>query len=66
LSSRLLSKNTKIKVYRTIILPVVLNGYETWSLTLREDQRLRVFENGVLRRIFGPKRDEAMEVDKTT
>jgi hypothetical protein len=55
LSSRLLSKNTKI---RTIILPVVLCGYETWSLTLREEQRLRVFENRVLRRIFGPKRDE--------
>jgi hypothetical protein len=59
LSSRLLSKNTKIRVYRTIILPVVLHGCETWSLTLREEQRLRVFENRVLRRIFGPKRDEA-------
>jgi hypothetical protein len=57
LSSRLLSKNTKIRVYRTIILPVVLYGCETWSLTLREEQRLRVFENRVLRRIFGPKRD---------
>jgi hypothetical protein len=57
LSSRLLSKNTKISVYRTIILPVVLYGCETWSLTLREEQRLRVFENRVLR-IFGPKRDE--------
>jgi hypothetical protein len=45
-------------VYRTIILPVVLYGYETWSLTLREEQRLRVFMNMVLRRIFGPKRDE--------
>jgi hypothetical protein len=55
----LLSKNTKIKVYRTIILPVVLYGCETWSLTLREEQILRVFENRVLRRIFGPKRDEA-------
>jgi hypothetical protein len=53
----LLSKNTKIRVYRTIILPVVLYGCETWSLTLREEQRLRVFENRVLR-IFGPKRDE--------
>jgi len=42
----------------TIILPVVLYGYETWSLTLREERRLRVFENRVLRRIFGPKRDE--------
>ena len=52
-----LSKNLKIKIYRTIILPVVLYGCETWSLTLREEQRLRVFENRVLRRIFGPKRD---------
>jgi hypothetical protein len=59
LSSRFLSKNTKIRVYRTIILPVVLYGCETWSLTLREEQRLRVFENTVLRRIFGPKEDEA-------
>ena len=58
LSSRLLSKNLKIKIYRTIILPVVLYGCETWSLTLREERRLRVFENRVLRRIFGPKRDE--------
>jgi hypothetical protein len=57
--SRLLSKNTKIKVYRTIILPVLLYGCETWSLTLREEQKLRVFENRVLRRIFGPKTDEA-------
>jgi hypothetical protein len=55
----LLSKNTKIGVYRTIILPVVLYGCETWSLTLREERGLRVFENRVLRRIFGPKRDEA-------
>jgi hypothetical protein len=59
LSSRLLSKNTKIRVYRTMILPVVLYGCETWSLTLREEQRLRVFKSRVLRRIFGPKRDEA-------
>ena len=58
LSSRLLSKNLKIKIYRTIILPVVLYGCETWSLTLREERRLRVFENRVLRRVFGPKRDE--------
>jgi hypothetical protein len=58
LSSSLLSKNTKIKIYRTIILPVVLYGCETWSLTLREEHRLRVFKNRVLRRIFGPKRDE--------
>jgi hypothetical protein len=58
LSSNLLSKNTRIKIYRTIILPVVVNGCETWSLTLRDEHRLRVFENRVLRRIFGPKRDE--------
>jgi hypothetical protein len=58
LSSSLLSKNIKIKIYRTIILPVVLYGYETWSLTLREEDRLREFENRALRRIFGPKRDE--------
>jgi len=58
LSSRLLSKNLKIKIYRTIILPVVLYGCETWSLTLREKRRLRVFENRVLRKVFGPKRDE--------
>jgi len=54
----LLFKNLKIKIYRTIILPVVLYGCETWSLTLREERRLRVFENRVLRRVFGPKRDE--------
>ena len=58
LSSSLLSKNLKIKIYRTRILPVVLYGCETWSLTLREEHRLRVFENRVLRRVFGPKRDE--------
>jgi hypothetical protein len=58
LSSRLLSRNVKVKTYKTIILPVVLYGCETWSLTLREEHRLRVFENRVLRRIFGPKRDE--------
>jgi hypothetical protein len=55
--SSLLSKNTKIKIYRTIILPVVLYGCETWSLTLRKEHRLRVFANRVLRRILGPKRD---------
>ena len=48
----------KIKIYRTIILPVVLYGYDTWSLTLREERKLRVFANMVLRRIFGPRRDE--------
>ena len=58
LSSRLLSKDIKIMIYRVIILPVVLYGCETWSLTLREERRLRVFENKVLRRIFGPRRDE--------
>jgi hypothetical protein len=58
LSSRLISKNLKIIIYKTVILPVVLYGCETWSLTLREEHRLRVFENTVLRRIFGPKRDE--------
>jgi hypothetical protein len=58
LSSRLLSRNVKVKIYKTRILPVVLYGYETWSLPLREEHRLRVFENRVLRRIFGPKRDE--------
>jgi hypothetical protein len=49
---------TKLKIYRTIILPVVLYGCETWSLTLREERRLRVFENTVFRRIFGSKRDK--------
>jgi hypothetical protein len=63
LSSGLLSKNTKIKIYRTIILPVVY-GCETWSLTLREERRLRVFENRVLRRIFWSKRDEVKEERK--
>jgi hypothetical protein len=52
LSSRLLSRNVKVKIYKTIIQPVVLNGCETWSLTLREEYRLRVFENRDLRRIF--------------
>ena len=63
LSSSLLSKKLKIKIYtrRTIILPVVLYGCETLSLTLREECRLRVFENRVLRRVFGPKRDEVTE-----
>ena len=54
----LLSKKLKIKIYRIIILPVILYGCETWSLTLREERRLRAFENRVLRRVFGPKRDE--------
>jgi hypothetical protein len=61
LSSRLLSRSVKVKIHKTIILPVVLYGCETLSLTLREEHRLRVFENMMLRRVFGPKRDEVME-----
>jgi hypothetical protein len=57
-SSRLLSKNVESKVHKTIILPVVLYGCENWSFTLREEHRLRVFDNRVLRGIFGPERDE--------
>ena len=59
LSSSLLSKNLKLKIHRTVILPLVLYGCETWSLILREELRLRVFENRALRGTFGPKRDEA-------
>ena len=67
LSSSLLYKNLKIKIHRTIIWPVVLYGCETWLLTLREDCRLRVFENRVLRRIFGPKKVKVNRgVEKTT
>ena len=58
LSSNFLSKNLKIKIYRTIILSVVLYGCETWSLTSREQKKLRMFEIMMLRRIFGPRRDE--------
>ena len=58
LSSKLLSKKIKTKIYGNIILPVVLYGCETWSLTLREERKLRVSENMVLRKIFGPRRDE--------
>jgi hypothetical protein len=58
LSSCLLSRNVKVKIYKTVILPFVLYGCGTWSVTLREEHRLRVFENRVLRRMFGPKRDE--------
>jgi hypothetical protein len=58
MSSRLISKDIKIKIYKTVILPFVLCGCETWSLTLREEHRLRVFENRVLRKIFGSKREE--------
>jgi len=57
LTSSLLPKNIKMKIYRTIVLPVVLCGCKTWLLTLREERRLRVFENMVLSRIFGSKRD---------
>jgi hypothetical protein len=60
LSCHLLSRNVKVKIYKTIILPVVLYRCETWSVTLREEHRLWVFENRVVRRIFGPKRDEVM------
>ena len=63
-SFRLLCKNLKIKIYKTIILPVVLYGCEAWSLILREERKLRVFENRILRRIFGPKKDENGEVEK--
>jgi len=62
LSSSMLSKNLQIKIYRNIILSVILYGCETWSLTLRKERRLRVFENWVLRRIFGPKGDELLGV----
>jgi hypothetical protein len=58
LPSRLLSRNVKLKICETIILPIVLYGCETRSLTLREEHRLRLFENIVQKRIFGPKRDE--------
>jgi hypothetical protein len=58
LSSSVLYKNIKIKIYRNIILLVVWYGCETWSLTLTEERNLKVFENRVLRRVFGPKKDE--------
>jgi hypothetical protein len=58
LSSHLLSRNVKVKIYKTIILPFVFCGCKTWSLTLKEEHRQRMFENKVVRRIFGPKRDE--------
>ena len=58
LSSCLLSKKLKINLYRPTVLTVVMYGCETWSVTLREERRLRVFENGVLRRTFWPRRDE--------
>ena len=58
LTGKQVTASLKIKIYRTIILPLVLYGCETWSLTLREERRLRGFENRVLRRIFGAKRGE--------
>jgi hypothetical protein len=58
LSSSLISKNLKIKTYKTVILPVVLYGCETCFLAFGEEHRLRVFENRMLRKIFGPKREE--------
>jgi hypothetical protein len=61
LSSRLLYKDIKIRIYRTTIFPLVIYVCETWSLTLRDEHRLGVFENRGLRRMFGPKRDEMME-----
>jgi hypothetical protein len=62
-----LCPNIKITIYRNIILPVVLHGCETWSLTLREESRMPAFENTVLRKIFGPMRDEVnRKVEKTT
>jgi hypothetical protein len=60
LFSSLLSENIKIRIYKTIILPVVLYGRENWSLTLREEYRLKIFENRALRRIFEPNRDEVI------
>jgi hypothetical protein len=60
LSSRLLSRNIKIRIYESIIFPVVLYECETWSQKLRKEHRMRVFENRVPRRIFGPKRDEVI------
>jgi hypothetical protein len=59
-SSRLLSKNIKIRIHKTILLPVVRYGCKTWCLVLREEHKLRLFERRVLRRIFGPKRDDVM------
>jgi hypothetical protein len=60
LSSHVLPKDVKIRIYKSIVLPAILYGCETWSLTLRKKHRLRVFENRVLRRIFGPKRKEVI------
>jgi hypothetical protein len=63
LTSSYLFKNLKLKIFRTIILPIVMYGCETWSLTLREEHRLRVSENRVLRRVFGSSRDEVMGIE---
>jgi hypothetical protein len=60
LSSRLLPKNVNVRIYKNVISPVVIYGCETWSPILREEHKLRVFENRVLRRIFGPKGEEMM------
>jgi hypothetical protein len=61
LTSHLLSKNVRIRIYETIIFMLVLCGHDTWSLILMEENRLRVLENRVLRRILGPRRDQIME-----
>ena len=67
LSPSLLSKTIKVKIYRTIILPFVLYGCETWSPTVSKEHRLRVFRNRVLRKIFGPTKEEVTGgVGKTT
>jgi hypothetical protein len=66
LSSTLLTYNKKIKVHRTKILPVILYGCETWSLTLMDERRLRASDNRVLRRIFGPNMEEVIGVEKIT
>jgi hypothetical protein len=60
MSYHLLSRNLKIRVYKTVILPVVLYAFETRCLTLRDEHRLRVFDNRVLRKIFGPKMNEVL------
>jgi hypothetical protein len=62
----LLSNNIKIKIHRSIILPLFLYECETWPVTLREQHRLRVFKNRVLRKIFGPRRDKVMGEERTT
>jgi len=65
LSSRLLSEHLKIKIYKNTVSPVVLYGFETWSITLTEEYSLRMFEDMVLRRRFGPKREEVARLEKT-